>query len=77
MIMVSLLSLMEGLSLVIKQLPQKGSTAWSCSPAGPNPSTLRVWQGLCCVLMDPWDFVPGGGKAQPSPLHEVGYPDGC
>lgn len=51
--MVSLLSLMEGLSLVIKQLPQKALPALSPVAQLVPPNSLRVWLGPCCVLMDP------------------------
>lgn len=51
--MVSLLSLMEGLSLVIKQLPQKALPALSPVAQLVPPNPLRVWLGPCCVLMDP------------------------
>lgn len=54
--MASLLSLMEGLSLVIKQLPQKALPAQGPVAQLVPPNTLRVWQGPCCVLMDPWDL---------------------
>lgn len=62
--MVSLLSLMEGLSLVIKQLPQKALPALGPVAQLVPPNPLRVRQEPLLCLNGSLGLGPGGWKAQ-------------